>query len=165
MQFSSTTIKAPLGGSFRARWRASNEMAQAKSRLAGGSLALGVLSALHLWGGLGPFDQPLPWVLAYVLGSLAWGGVIKLRLASLRVRLLVATVQVQVQVAQALRHAVRADDMVARLGGDEFAILARGLGHDEGAQAVADKVMLGIKREGKGAMRIRARLDERRASN
>ena len=117
--------------------------------------------------------------------------------------------EVLIAVAMALRHAVRANDLVARMGGDEFAILARGLAHGEGAQAVADKVlhalslievpghaqlrvsasmgacllpdpsitspreavrvadelMLAIKREGKGAVRVRARLDERQASN
>lgn len=362
MQLASGRLKAPSGSGFQARWQASNERAQVKLRIWGGLLAACVLLALHLWGGLGPFDQPLPWVLSYVLGSLVWWGVIKRRLASLRVRLMAATLleqgifagvlahtgeqgafllgvpiftalghglrfgpglalfnslvavvflsmafhgspfwssmpglsmgmclavlcvpvygavlnrrlqdqhreaeqraaawesasksdpltglanrvalmeslervhgtqrasdrvcalfyvdldgfkavndqaghaagdEVLVQVAQALRHAVRADDVVARLGGDEFAILARGLGHEEGAQAVADKVlhalgqirvpghaqlrvggsigacllpdpgitspreavrvadelMLGIKREGKGAVRIRA---------
>lgn len=363
MQLAGWGSKAASGGGFHARWQASNEMAQIRLRIGGGLLALLVMSALHLWGGLGPFDKPLPWVLAYVLGSLAWWGVVKLRLGSLKVRLLAATVleqglfagvlgstgeqgamllgvpiftalghglrfgpglaffnslvavvfmsmafhgsaywssmpglalgmclavlcvpvygtvlnrrlqaqhreaeqraaawesasktdpltglanrvalmealervhgtlraadrvcalfyvdldgfkavndqaghaagdEVLVRVAQALREAVRADDVVARLGGDEFAILTRGLAHAEGAQAVADKVlhalgnirvaghahlrvggsigacllpdaditsareavrvadelMLAIKREGKGAVRIKAK--------
>jgi diguanylate cyclase (GGDEF)-like protein len=41
-------------------------------------------------------------------------------------------------VAEALRHAVRADDLVARIGGDEFAVIAPGLRPDA-AQALADR--------------------------
>jgi len=362
MQLAGLGFKATSGGGFHARWQASNELAQIRLRVVGGLLAACVLSALHLWGGLGPFDKPLPWVLAYVLGSVVWWGVVKLRLAPLKARLLAASLleqgmfagvlantgeqgafllgvpiftslghglrfgpgmaifnsivsasfmavafhaspywssmpglslgmclavmsvpvygtllnrrlqaqhreaeqraaawesasktdpltglanrvalmealervhgtqrvsdrvcalfyvdldgfkavndqaghaagdEVLTQVAQALRDAVRADDVVARLGGDEFAILTRGLAHAEGAQAVADKVlhalrqirvaghahlrvggsigacllpdaditsareavrvadelMLAIKREGKGAVRIKA---------
>jgi diguanylate cyclase (GGDEF)-like protein len=364
MQLAGLGTKAAPGGGegFHARWQASNEVAQIKLRIGGGLLAMLIMSALHLWGGLGPFDQPLPWVSAYVLGSLAWWCLVKLGFWQMRARLLVASVleqgmfacvlsstgeqgalllgvpiftslghglrfgpgmaifnsilaasfmavafhgspywssmpglamgmcvavlsvpvygtllnrrllaqhreaeqraaawesasktdpltglanrvalmealervhgtqrasdrvcalfyvdldgfkavndqaghaagdEVLVQVAQALRDAVRADDVVARLGGDEFAILTRGLAHAEGAQAVADKVlhalgqirvaghdklcvggsngacllpdadipsareavrvadelMLAIKREGKGAVRIRA---------
>jgi diguanylate cyclase (GGDEF)-like protein len=362
MQLAGLGTKAAPGGGFHARWQARNEVAQIKLRIGGGLLAMFVMSALHLWGGLGPFDQPLPWVSAYVLGSMAWWGLVKLGFWHLRARLLVASVleqgmfacvlastgeqgalllgvpiftslghglrfgpgvaffnsilaasfmavafhgspywssmpglamgmcvavlsvpvygtllnrrllaqhreaeqraaawesasktdpltglanrvalmealervhgtqraadrvcalfyvdldgfkavndqaghaagdEVLMQVAQALRDAVRADDVVARLGGDEFAILTRGLAHAEGAQAVADKVlhalghirvagheklrvggsigacllpdaditspreavrvadelMLAIKREGKGAVRIKA---------
>jgi diguanylate cyclase (GGDEF)-like protein len=371
MQLAGLGTTAAPGGGFHARWQASNEVAQIKLRIAGGLLAMFVMSALHLWGGLGPYDKPLPLVGLYVTGSLVWWGLVRLGVAHLRARLLVAAVlehgmfacvfastgeqgalllgvpiftslghglrfgpgmaffnsilaasfmavafhgspywssmpglamgmcvavlsvpiygtllnrrllaqhreaeqraaawesasktdpltglanrvalmealervhgtqrasdrvcavfyvdldgfkavndqaghaagdEVLVQVAQALRDAVRADDVVARLGGDEFAILTRGLAHAEGAQAVADKVlhalgqirvagheklrvggsigacllpdpditsprdavrvadelMLAIKREGKGAVRIKAKLDERQASN
>jgi diguanylate cyclase (GGDEF)-like protein len=371
MQLAGLGNTAAPGGGFHARWQASNEVAQIKLRIAGGLLAMFVMSALHLWGSLGPYDKPLPLVGLYVTGSLVWWGLVRLGVAHLRARLLVAAVlehgmfacvfastgeqgalllgvpiftslghglrfgpgmaifnsimaasfmavafhaspywssmpglamgmcvavlsvpiygtllnrrllaqhreaeqraaawesasktdpltglanrvalmetlervhgtqrasdrvcgllyvdldgfkavndqaghaagdEVLVQVAQALRDAVRADDVVARLGGDEFAILTRGLAHAEGAQAVADKVlhalgkirvaghghlrvgcsigacllpdpditspreavrvadelMLAIKREGKGAVRIKAKPEERRASN
>jgi diguanylate cyclase (GGDEF)-like protein len=49
--------------------------------------------------------------------------------------------QVLVDVALALRSAVREDDVVARLGGDEFAILAMGVAHEHDARAMADKVL------------------------
>jgi diguanylate cyclase (GGDEF)-like protein len=52
--------------------------------------------------------------------------------------------QVLVDVAQALRDAVRADDLVARLGGDEFAILAYGLAQADDARALADKARMAL---------------------
>src|SRR3712207_7180888 len=47
--------------------------------------------------------------------------------------------QLLVQVAGALREAVRSTDVVTRLGGDEFAVLLRDLWSAEAAQAVADR--------------------------
>jgi diguanylate cyclase (GGDEF)-like protein len=48
-------------------------------------------------------------------------------------------------VAEALRRAVRADDLVARIGGDEFAVIAPGLQLDA-AQALADRCRDAIQR-------------------
>ncbi len=39
-----------------------------------------------------------------------------------------------------LRHAVRSADLVARIGGDEFAVLCEGLGEEEQAEVVANRI-------------------------
>ena len=39
-----------------------------------------------------------------------------------------------------LRHAVRSADLVARIGGDEFAVLCEGLGEEELAEVVANRI-------------------------
>jgi diguanylate cyclase (GGDEF)-like protein len=72
------------------QWRARNEMAQARLRIWGGlafMLGMGVLQ----WGaGYGPFDKALPLLCVYLLGSLAWAGVVARGWGRLRVRLMLA---------------------------------------------------------------------------
>ncbi|GGJ89659.1 hypothetical protein GCM10010123_19230 [Pilimelia anulata] len=48
--------------------------------------------------------------------------------------------QLLVQVADRLRHSVRADDVVARFGGDEFAVLVEAPGRDD-AEDIAERVV------------------------
>jgi diguanylate cyclase (GGDEF)-like protein len=46
-----------------------------------------------------------------------------------------------VAVGRRLQGQLRHNDVVARLGGDEFVVLARGLGHDEAARALGEKLV------------------------
>ncbi len=54
--------------------------------------------------------------------------------------------QFLVQVSQRLRESLREHDIVARLGGDEFAVLMLRLGHAQDAVALADRMMVAMRR-------------------
>jgi diguanylate cyclase (GGDEF)-like protein len=123
-------IKLAGRGSLRERWQAENEEAQARLRVSGGLVACVAFGVLHGWGGIGPLSLILPLVVAYVLGSLAWWGVVRLAWGNLTRRLLAASVLEQGLYAYAL--GVCGEQAALIVGAPMFAALGYGLRYGPG---------------------------------
>jgi diguanylate cyclase (GGDEF)-like protein len=135
-------IKLAGRGSLRERWQAENEEAQARLRVSGGLVACVAFGVLHGWGGIGPLSLILPLVVAYVLGSLAWWGVVRLAWGNLTRRLLAASVLEQGLYAYAL--GVCGEQAALIVGAPMFAALGYGLRYGPGMALFNVLLALGL---------------------